>query len=244
MLTRLKDRPPGIDGVRTEGKATKDDYDRVLVPLFEEARRDGRRLRFLFNLGPEFLGFTAGGAWEDARTGLHYMRLFERIAIVTDIRWVRESVRFVGGMMPCPVRVFANSDRSAALEWLGTPSTAKLPYRLVPESGVLVVEPDAPLRSEDFDAVAHVVDPWIESHGALHGVVVHMHDFPGWANLGGFVRHLQFVKDHRRRVQRIAVATDGVVRHLAPLAAHRFTGIAVKDFRYDELDQAIAWASV
>jgi hypothetical protein len=71
-----------------------------------------------------------------------------------------------------------------------------------------------------------------------------MHDFPGWENLGGFVRHLQFVKDHRRRVQRIAVATDGVVRHLAPLAAHRFTGIAVKDFRYDELDQAIAWASV
>jgi two-component system response regulator HydG len=62
MLTRLKDRPPGIDGVRTEGKATKDDYDRVPIPPFPDGRRDGRHLRFPLHPGPEFLGFELPAA--------------------------------------------------------------------------------------------------------------------------------------------------------------------------------------
>ena len=84
MLEKLRDMPSGIDGVRAVGRLSKEDYDEVMEPLLAGARRAGRRLRFLYQLGPEFQGFTAAAAWEDAKLGLLYMRLFEACAVVTD----------------------------------------------------------------------------------------------------------------------------------------------------------------
>src|SRR5262249_55191540 len=157
---------------------------------------------------PEFEGFTAGAAWEDVRLGFGYLRLLERCAIVSDIGWVRESSRLIGAMMPCPVKVFGNSEWSDAVAWLiaRTTDSTSLTHRLLPDLGVLVVEPVRPLRAEDFDALAMTVDPWLEAHGDLRGVVVHGREFPGWENLGAFFRHIRFVRDHHRLIRRIAVA--------------------------------------
>ena len=44
-------------------------------------------------------------------------------------------------------------------------------HHLVPESGVLVVEFTAPLRAQDFDALAATADAWLATHAALPGVV-------------------------------------------------------------------------
>jgi SpoIIAA-like len=244
MIERLRDLPAGVDGLRAMGKVTKEDYDTVLLPLLEEARAQGRCIRLLYHLGPEFEGFTAGGAWEDARLGLRYLRLFERCAMVSDVGWVREASRLAAFMMPCPVKVFGNQQWQEALAWISSPATpgAALAHRLLPESGVLVIEPDRPLRAEDFDALALTVDSWIEAHGDLRGVVVHAREFPGWDNLGAFFRHLRFVRDHHRLVRRIAVAAGGRLADLAPKLAEHFIAAEIKHFDYEDLDRAIAWA--
>ena len=103
MIEKLKDLPAGIDGVRAIGKISKEDYEQVFVPLFDETRREGRHIRFLYQLGPEFEGFTPGAAWEDAKIGLHFLRLFDGCAVVTDLAWIREMTRLAGFLMPCPV---------------------------------------------------------------------------------------------------------------------------------------------
>ena len=147
-------------------------------------------------------------------------------------------------MMPCPVKVFRNSEWQDAIAWLTLP-TARigLTHRLLPESGVLVVEPTGPLRSEDFDALALIVDPWIETHGDLRGLVVHAREFPGWQNLGSFLRHLRFVRDHHRRIRRVALCADGTVAALAPRLAEHFVDAELRHFGYDDLDRAIDWAT-
>ena len=108
MIEILKNLPDGIDGVQAIGKISKEDYEKVFVPLLDQARREGRRIRFLYQLGPEFEGFTPGAAWEDAKIGLQSMRLFDGCAVVTDLGWIRELTRMAGFLMPCPVRVFGN----------------------------------------------------------------------------------------------------------------------------------------
>jgi hypothetical protein len=77
MLEKLKDLPPGIAGLKATGKVTKEDYERVFEPLVDGARREGRRLRFLYDMGPGFEGFTPSAAWEDAKLGLRSIRLFD-----------------------------------------------------------------------------------------------------------------------------------------------------------------------
>jgi hypothetical protein len=120
MLERLTDLPAGVDGVRAAGKVSKEDYERVFDPLLEEARRAGRHVRFLYEIGPAFEGFTAGAAWEDAKLGVRFLRLFAACAIVSDVAWIRELTRAFGFLMPCPVRVFDAAHRAEAVAWLAS----------------------------------------------------------------------------------------------------------------------------
>jgi hypothetical protein len=244
LLERLKDLPSGIEGVNAIGKISKEDYEQVFVPLFDEIRREGRRIRLLYQFGSEFESFTPGAAWEDAKIGLHSMRLFDGCAVVTDLTWIREMTRLAGFLMPCPVRVFGNQERDNAIEWLGSlPEGAAVSHRLLPESGVIVVEVTQALRAQDFDALAFTADAWIEAHGELQGLVIHTREFPGWENLGSFLRHVRFIRDHHRKVKRVALASDTKLASLAPMIAEHFVQAEVKSFEYDERERAIAWAS-
>ena len=242
MLERLRGLPPGVEGVKAFGKVSKDDYDRVIEPMLNELRKEGGRIRFLYELGPEFEGFSPAAAWEDAKIGLRSMRLFDGCAIVSDTGWLREAARLVGFFMPCPVRTFGVQDREKAVEWLGSlPHRTGISHRLL-DSGVIVVEVEAALRAEDFDALATTADTWIEAHGNLQGLVIHAREFPGWENLGSLVRHLRFVRDHHRKVKRIALAADTRLASLAASLGEHFAQAEVKSFPYGELENAIAWA--
>ncbi len=243
MIDRLLDLPPGVEGLRARGTVTREDYERVLEPILDDAHSQGRRIRLLYHFGSDFDGFTAGAAWEDARLGLRHLRLFERCAIVTDVGWVRNASRLMGAMMLCPVKVFTEAEWQEALAWLTAPPAADgLTHRLLADSGVLVVEPHGALGREDFDALALAVDPWIEAHGELRGLVVHAREFPGWENPGSFFRHLRFVRDHHRRVRRVALCAGGALATLVPALAEHFVKADVRHFGYEELDTAIAWA--
>lgn len=245
MLERIQDLPAGVYGLKASGKVSKDDYDTVVVPMLEEAQREGRRIRLIYQFTPEFTGFTPGGAWEDAEIGLRYLRLFERCAVVTDRDWIRGTVRVVAAMLPCPVKIFRDEDWSEALTWVSAPAatSARLEHRLIPERGVLVVEPRGKLAVEDFDAIAATVDPWVESGRELYGMVLHAREFPGWESIGSFLRHIQFVRDHHRKVRRVALAADGKIAKLAPALVENFVGAEIQHFPYEALDRAIDWAS-
>jgi len=244
MIEVLKDVPPGIVAVRASGTLTREEYDAVVVPLLEEARREGRRLRCLCEVGADYRGLTAGAAWEDLTLGLRALHLFDGCAVVSDVRWIREVSRLAAFFMPCPVRVFDERDRAEAAAWLaGLPEGPGATVRLMSEPGVVVIEVAEPLRAADFEALAATVDRWLATHGTLQGVVVHARAIPGWENLGALLRHLRFVRDHHRRVHRVALAVDGVLAGLAPVVADHFVRAQLRHFRYDALDDAIAWAA-
>jgi hypothetical protein len=243
MLENAAGLPDGMVGVKATGKVTREDYEKVFVPLLDEARREGRRLRFLYELG-ENAGFTAGAAWEDARLGLASLRLFDGCAVVTDTSWIREATQLAGMLMPCPVRAFETSAREAAIAWLRTlPEAASISHHLDPARGIITIEVTEALRKQDFDDLAVVADAWIEAHGTLSGIVIHARRFPGWENLGSMARHFRFLRDHQRKIQRIALAADFAVPAVLQDLAEHFVKAEVKAFGYDQLDAARDWAS-
>jgi SpoIIAA-like len=243
VLEILKGLPRGIDGVKALGRVSKEDYERVIEPLFEDARCEGRRIRFLYEFGPDFDGFTPGAAWEDFKMGLSHMRRFDGCAIVSDIGWIRESAKLFGFVMPCPVRVFGNQERAMAVEWLASlPQGAAVSHRILPEAGVMVVEIEQALRAQDFDSVAAAADGWIDAHGDLRGLVIQARTFPRWENLGSFFRHVRFVRDQTRRIPRVAFVTDSSLGNLTPRIAEHFVQTEVKHFAYDAINEAIQWA--
>ena len=243
MLERISNIPDGIFGVSAKQKVSKKDYDAFIVPFLEEARRKGERIRFLYHFGPEFDGFTAQAAWEDLQVGVRYLRLFERCAVVTDFDWVRRVTRAMGALMPCPIRIFSNDEFQQAVYWLKSSPQTSVSYRVLEEGKVLLIEPRERLSREDFDALESTADFWIESAGgSLEGWVVHAPNFPGWQDLGSFLRHIRFIRDHQRKAKRIALAVDGKIAEIGPSLAEHFIHAQIKQFGAEQIDQAIAWA--
>jgi hypothetical protein len=79
MFEKITDVPPGIDALKAVGKPTKDDYEKVVGSLFDEARQHGRRIRLLVQLGPECQGFTPDAVFQKA-VGLRVLRLVDGYA--------------------------------------------------------------------------------------------------------------------------------------------------------------------
>ena len=243
MLKHIEHLPSSILGLYAEGKVTREDYESLVIPLLEEKHRRGERVRFLYQFGPEFSRFTPGAAMDDFRVGLKYLRLFERCAVVTDLDWLRHATHLFGSLMPCPIRVFTNDELNAAIEWLSSPDAGSNLHYELRDTGILIVRPQGPLRREDFDKVASVVDPWIETHQRLRGLVINIQQFPGWENIGSLIHHLEFVKAHHRKVRRVAVAVDGTFPEIMSKVAAHFVEAEIKQFPFAKVNEAIEWAN-
>ncbi|WP_409434241.1 STAS/SEC14 domain-containing protein [Mycobacterium sp. SMC-14] len=118
VLKQLTDRTASIDVLEAVGTVTADDYRRVFAPLVEQARTSGRRIRLLYQFGPDFARITPGALWADTRLGLTYAQLLEGCAVVSDIGWIATPAR--ASASTCPVRSGYTRTGSATLRSLGS----------------------------------------------------------------------------------------------------------------------------
>ena len=104
--------------VRAVGRISGDDYQRVLAPALDAATAGGHKARLYIELGDAFEGYEAGGVAADAALGLGHLGAFERMAVVTDHRWIRDAVGLFGALIPGEVRVFPTGEAAGARVWV------------------------------------------------------------------------------------------------------------------------------
>jgi hypothetical protein len=244
VIEKLTDVPPVIDGVRAGGLLTRQEYDEVVLPLLQEAERADRKMRILCEIEDDYAGVTPAALWEDLRLGTRAIGRFAAFAVVTDVGWLRAACRLAAVVVPYPLRVFGSDQREDAVAWLvALQEGPRIHTRTYSGTGVVVVEVDRALRTEDIDALAAVVDDELRTVRELRGLVVHAPRLPGWANLPALWHHLGFVAGHEHRVRRLALAVDGVLPSAGAAVADAALHPVVRHFPYDDLDQAIGWAA-
>ena len=106
---------------------------------------------------------------------------------------------------------------------------------------IAILEPDGPLSTDDFQKAGAVIDPFIERSGDLKGLIIYTESFPGWDSFKAMHSHLTFVKEHHRKIPRIAFVTDSVISNLAETIATHFVSADIKAFHYREMDKARSW---
>lgn len=112
--------PNDVIALDVVGKISSEAYRDMLVPLVSEKLKRHDKLKTLVRIGPEFEGYTAGAVWDDARLGLGHLTTFAKVALVTDIDWLRHSTKFFGHLTPAQVLVFDIDDMSDAEAWIRT----------------------------------------------------------------------------------------------------------------------------
>ena len=116
-------------------------------------------------------------------------------------------------------------------------------YTLNESNSVLHVRPAGPLRKDDFEALSQAVDPFIERTGGLHGLLLETAQFPGWIDLAAAVRHFRFVRDHHRKIKKVAIVTDSPLGEAAEHIASHFVAAIIKHFPAGHLDKAKTWVA-
>lgn len=116
-----------------------------------------------------------------------------------------------------------------------------LDYSIMKPEGILVLKPNAPLTKEDFIGLSAAADAYLSDHAKLHGVLIHTKGFPGWENFGGFTAHMHFVREHHKKVERVAIVTDSQIADIAESLGKHFTSAELRHFPFVEDMKALDW---
>lgn len=117
MIRVRHDMPAGVLGFEAVDDVEKEDYEDVFLPAVEAAIAEHGKVRLVYVLGPEFDEYEGDAVWEDLKLGARHPASFERMAIVTDARWVKPAVKVFSALWPGQARAFALAELDAAKRW-------------------------------------------------------------------------------------------------------------------------------
>ncbi|HUD71147.1 MAG TPA: STAS/SEC14 domain-containing protein [Dongiaceae bacterium] len=114
-------------------------------------------------------------------------------------------------------------------------------HELDRQNSILYLRPKSALDEADFAALAKTVDPFIEETGGLAGLIIEVAAFPGWEGLGAMAAHFRFVRDHHRKIRKVALITDSALGSVGEHMASHFVAAEIRHFRAGEIDVAKRW---
>ena len=118
MIEHLKTFPDNVLAFVCHGHVTKADYDAVLVPAVMSALKRQDKVRLYYETAPDFTGIQPGAMWKDFKVGIEHLTRWERFAIVTDIEWIKQTMRFFSFLTPGVLKLFPASDAAQARVWI------------------------------------------------------------------------------------------------------------------------------
>jgi hypothetical protein len=118
VIAQIEGLPPGTLGFRAPGQVTSADYESVIVPDVEAAFALNRKLRLLYVTADDFTGFDAGAMWDDAKLGMRHFSGWDRVALVTDVVWLRGTATAFSIAIPAQFRLFHGAEVEEAMRWI------------------------------------------------------------------------------------------------------------------------------
>src|SRR5215467_12497624 len=139
MLELIGGLPGNVVGIAVSGRLTRQDCEDLLVPAMQKSLNRHEKIRLYYELNSRF----PGAAWDELDLGLEHATRCERVAIVTDIGWVRLTVKALRFLIPGEIRVFATIQAQEGRAWI----RARPESRSVTRSSI----------TADFDQVGAVI---------------------------------------------------------------------------------------
>jgi hypothetical protein len=118
MIELMTDLPDNVVGFTASGEVSEDDYEDILIPAMEAKLAAYDKIRALYYFGPDFEEFDGDAMWEDAKVGLKHLTDFDKIAVVSDQKWIRRSIKAFGWLMPGEVNLYTGEELDAAKAWV------------------------------------------------------------------------------------------------------------------------------
>jgi len=238
MIETQGPQPGGVMEIRFTGTITGRDYDEVLIPALEAAIEKSDKLRLLCLFDADFEAFELEAAWDDAKIGLRHWNVFERVAVVADTPWIRQTIRAAGFMVNCPVQLFDVEQADDGRRWLRE-SLGSIHLEFDDATRLLAVTLLGKLEPSAYAGVSDEIDGFMAPHDDVR-LLLDLREFDGWQGLHALGEHLTLVRDHRHIPKRVALVGHAAWQKLAVRVVARFVNAEGRFFDRD-VDAAKAW---
>ena len=136
MLELIEGLPKNVVGIAVSGRLKMQECEDVLIPAVQKSLKRHEKIRLYYELNSRF----PGAAWDELDLGLEHASRCERVAIVTDIGWVRLTVKALRFLIPSEIRVFPTVQAEEGRAWITAPPGSRVsakvdapaPARLAP----------------------------------------------------------------------------------------------------------------
>jgi SpoIIAA-like len=118
MIEQLKDFPDNVVAFMCHGRVTRQDYDATLVPAVAQALKSRDKVRLYYEIAGDFSGIEPSAVWTDFKVGMEHFTRWERMAVVTDIDWIKHTMQFFSFMLPGEMKIFPLSEATQARAWI------------------------------------------------------------------------------------------------------------------------------
>jgi hypothetical protein len=114
MIEALNGFRSGVLAFAGKGHVTKADYETTV----EQALQHPGKIRLYYQVGPDFAGIGAGAVWGDFKVGIEHLLRWERVAVVTDVDWIRYTLRAFSFLIPGVAKIFSLNEQAQARQWV------------------------------------------------------------------------------------------------------------------------------
>lgn len=118
MIEALQGYPDNVLAFVCHGHVTRQDYDTVLIPAVAKALEKNDKVRLYYETAADFGGIDAGAVFEDIKVGMSHLLRWEKFAVVTDVDWIKHTMKLFSFMLPGEMRVFSSDEAAQAKEWV------------------------------------------------------------------------------------------------------------------------------
>ena len=70
------------------------------------ALKKHNKVRLYYETATDFTRIDAGAVWEDIKVGMEHFMRWDRIAVVTEVEWLRHTMQFFSFLMPGEMKMF------------------------------------------------------------------------------------------------------------------------------------------
>jgi len=129
MIEVIDGLPDNVLGIVVRGRVTKQDRTEVLLPALEEKLEWHHKLRLYYEVRSRY----PGAGWEELSPTMHGP-IWERVAVVSDVAWVRHMVQALRLLIPSEIRVFGSTETPDGLAWITGAAAARRRPAAVPRT--------------------------------------------------------------------------------------------------------------
>ena len=113
---------------------------------------------------------------------------------------------------------------------------------IISGNALKVIAPEK-IYAEDFQQITPEVDSFISQHGQIR-LLIDISSFNGWNNAAALLKHIQFIKDHHKSVERIAVIGARSWQHWVISVVRMIVHPEVRAYDKSQQSEALGWIVV